>query len=411
MVPRGRRSRWLLPVILLVLAAAGYAGYRWIERPAPVSYLTAVVGRGTISRTVSATGTVNPVLTIIVGSYVSGVIQTLSCDFNTQVKVGQVCATIDPRPYQVVVDQDRAALATARAQLVKDQASLTYLKLNYDRLTWLMQRNSTAQDTVDNARSAYDQAQAQIVFDQATIQQRQADLQAAQVNLSYTNITSPVNGIVVARNVTQGQTVAASFETPTLFLIATDLTAMQIDASVSESDIGQIRLGQPVRFSVEAYPGREFSGQVTQIRQAPQTVQNVVTYDVVVAVQNRDHQLLPGMTATLGIVAAERTNVLRVPDQALRYVPSSAGPAAAHPRSSDSGTPSSAAATGSEAQGARQLWILSGAEAQPIRVQTGLDDDSYTEILGGPLAAGQRVIVGEAGSGRVEAARPMRFGF
>ena len=390
-----------MPIALGALAIAGYAAYRWLQRPTQVSYLSAVVGRGTIRRTVSATGTVNPVLTIIVGSYVSGVIQTLSCDFNTQVKAGQVCATIDPRPYQVVVDQDRAALATARAQLTKDQASQTYLKLNYDRLTWLMERNSTAQDTVDNARSAYEQAEAQIAFDQASIQQRQADLQAAQVNLSYTKITSPVDGTVVARNVTQGQTVAASFQTPTLFLIATDLTAMQIDASVSEADIGQIRLGQPVRFSVEAYPGREFAGQVTQIRQAPQTVQNVVTYDVVVGVQNRDRQLLPGMTATLGIVAAERSNVLRVPDQALRYVPSGGSPAA---------TPASAAAAGSEVQGARGLWVLSGAMAQPITVQTGLDDDSYTEILGGPLAAGQRVIVGEVGSARIDAARPMRFG-
>ncbi len=406
---RSHTRRWLAVIVVGLLGVSAFGIYRWLQRPAQVSYLTAVVGRGAITRTVSATGTVNPVLTIIVGSYVSGVIQKLSCDFNTQVKVGQVCATIDPRPYKVMVDQARAALGTARAQLSKDQASLAYLKLNHERLAWLLERNSTSRDAVDNAKSAYDQAQAQIAFDQATIQQRAADLQAAEVNLSYTKITSPVNGTVVARNVTQGQTVAASFQTPTLFLIATDLTAMQIDASVSESDIGQIRLGQPVAFGVEAYPARRFSGQVVQIRQAPQTVQNVVTYDVVVGVHNQDRQLLPGMTATLRIVTAAKTDVLRVPDQALRYVPSTMLNAAA--RSSAANTAARAGSGSVIAQGSpRRLWILRDGRPQPIYVQTGLDDESYTEVHSGQLAAGERVIVGEEGAAVASTNRPVRFG-
>lgn len=184
--------------------------------------------------------TVNPELTIIVGTYVSGVIQELYCDYNTAVKKGQVCAKIDPRPYQTVVDQNKANLAVAKAQLEKDKASVTYAKLGLDRANKLVQTKAVSQDTVDNAKSAYDQAKAQVEFDEATIQQRQAALDGAQVDLDYADIVSPVDGIVVSRNVTMGQTVAASFQTPTLFLIATDLTKMEVDTNVSESDIGGV---------------------------------------------------------------------------------------------------------------------------------------------------------------------------
>ena len=184
-------------------------------------YVTAPVTQGPIARAVIATDTVNPELTIIVGSYVSGVIQQLSCDYNTQVKAGQVCAEIDPRPYQTVVNQDKANLAVARAQIEKDKANLTYAKLNYDRNRYLAQRQSVSQDAADLAKSTYDQAAAQIGLDQATMAQRQAELDAVQVNLGYTDIVSPVDGTVMSRNVTQGQTVAASFQTPTLFLVDT----------------------------------------------------------------------------------------------------------------------------------------------------------------------------------------------
>jgi HlyD family secretion protein len=205
---------------------------------------------------VTATGTVNPELTIIVGSYVSGVIQQLYCDYNTQVKAGQVCAKIDPRPYQTIVDQDKANLAVAKAQLEKDKANLTYTKLNYERNRYLAERRAVSQDTADVAKNTYDQAQAQIGLDEATIAQRQAELEAAEVNLGYTNIISPVDGTVVSRNVTMGQTVAASFQTPTLFLIASDLTRMEVDTNVSESDIGGIREGSKASFTVDAFPSR-----------------------------------------------------------------------------------------------------------------------------------------------------------
>ena len=240
--PRSRKA-WLIGTLLslaVLAAASAPAG----GSPAPansVRYTTAAVTRGDVTRTVTATGTVNPVLTIIVGSYVSGVIQEIRCDYNTEVKKGQVCAKIDPRPYQTVVDQNKANLDQAKAQLVKDQANFDYVKLNYDRNARLAQTNAISKDTLDIARNALDQARAQIGVDQAIIEQRQAQLAAAQVNLGYTNIVSPVDGTVVSRNVTVGQTVAASFQTPTLFLIATDLTKMQVDTNVSESDIGGIK--------------------------------------------------------------------------------------------------------------------------------------------------------------------------
>ena len=277
------RGRWLVTATLFLAAAAAVAWWR-TQGATPVRYTTAPVTRGNVTRMVTATGTVNPELTIIVGSYVSGVIQQLYCDYNTRVKAGQVCAKIDPRPYQTVVDQDKANLAVAKAQLEKDKANLAYTKLKYERDSYLAERRAVSQDAADVAKNTYDQAQAQIGLDEATIAQRQAELEAAEVNLGYTNIISPVDGTVVSRNVTMGQTVAASFQTPTLFLIASDLTRMEVDTNVSESDIGGIKEGSKASFTVDAFPRRTFEGVVTQVRQSPQNVQNVVTFDVVVGV-------------------------------------------------------------------------------------------------------------------------------
>ena len=236
-------------------------------------------------------------------------------------KAGQLCAKIDPRPYQVVVDQDAANLANGQAQLKKDQASLVYAKVSYERDLGLLNHGIVSRDTVDNDKSVYDQAVAQVKVDESTIQQRQASLHAAQVNLDYTNIISPVDGTVVSRNITIGQTVAASFQTPTLFLIAQDLTKMQVDTNVSETDVGNAKVGQKSSFTVEAFPSRTFWGTVSQVREAPITVQNVVTYDVVVSVDNPDFALLPGMTANTRIITDERDDVVRVPLKALRFSP------------------------------------------------------------------------------------------
>jgi HlyD family secretion protein len=340
-----------------------------------VRYVTVPVAKGAVIRTVTATGTVNPELTIIVGAAVSGIIQELNCDYNTQVKKGQICAKIDPRPYQSVVDQNRANLAVAKAQLTKDKASLTYAQLALGRDANLLPSHAISQDAYDNAKSTNDQALAQIAFDEATIQQRQASLDAAQVNLDYADIVSPVDGTVVSRNVTMGQTVASSFQTPTLFLIATDLAKMEVDANVSESDIGGIKAGNNATFTVDAYPKRTFEGTVSQVRQSPQTVQNVVTYDIVISVDNSDLTLMPGMTAASRIVIDQRNDVIRVPNQALRYVPRGLA--------------------GAAQSGQAQIWVLRDGKPVSISVVTGLDDDNFTEIASGDVKPGDLAITAE----------------
>jgi HlyD family secretion protein len=367
--------------IVLVTVAAGAVGWWRLQPSKEVAYVSAQVSRGPVAPYVTATGSVNPVVTIQVGTYVSGVIQELHCDFNTRVKAGQLCARIDPRPYQVVVDQDTAALAAARAQLVKDQAGLTYAKLNYERQIKLVAESLASKDAVDLARSAFDQARAQVGLDEATVMQRQADLDAGRVNLGYTNITSPVDGTVVSRNITQGQTVAASFQTPTLFLIATDLTHMQVDASVSESDIGSMKPGNPASFTVEAFPRHIFRGSVVQVRQSPQTIQNVVTYDVVVEADNPDLLLKPGMTADVRIITAEAPDALRVPLEALRYSPQGM----AKPPQDGSAPP--------------RVWALRNGRPAAVDVDVGLSDDTYAQIKPGALSPGDSVVIGERSGG------------
>jgi len=389
----GGRRRWLALSLLLIVAAAVAAAWWIAGRTGVVHYTTAPVTLGTVARSVTATGTINPVLTIIVGTAVSGVIQELECDFNTKVTKGQICAKIDARPFQAVVDQDKANLAVAKAQLDKDKANVEYTKANSGRTALLARQSSIAQDAADLSMSAYHQGEAQVILDQATIEQWEAQLKGAQVNLDYTDIISPVDGTVVSRNVTMGQTVAASLQTPTLFLIATDLTKMEVDTNVSESDIGSVREGNPASFTVEAYPDHPFEGSVVQRRQAPQTLQNVVTFDVVVAVANPDLLLMPGMTATTKIVTAQRDNVIRVPDQALRYVPADA--AATAP-----------AQSAGAAKGQGQVWVLANGKPVHVAVTLGLDDDSFTEIVGGELKPDDQIILSEQQGGAGGSSRP-----
>jgi HlyD family secretion protein len=385
--PRRRLGRWLL----VGLVAAGLAAYlAWRARPVSTEYVTEPATRGAVVQSIATTGSVNPVVTVQVGSYVSGIIREIHCDYNTEVKAGQLCAKIDPRPYELTVDQNEANLASAKAQMDKDEATLAYAKTIYDGDLKLVKQNLVSQDTVDSDKSKYDQAKAQIEVDQAAIAQRQAALHAAQVNLGYTDIVSPVDGIVISRNVDVGQTVAASFQTPTLFLIAKDLTKMQVDTNVSETDVGQVEVGQKASFTVEAYPHKVFSGQVAQLRQAPITVQNVVTYDVVVSVDNPELRLLPGMTANARIVTAERDGVLRVPLQAIRFTPGGfrQGAAAQSPS-----TRPQAAGSG------ERVWVLRNGRPQAVPVTTGLRDNSYVEIVRGDLKTGDEVIVNETGEG------------
>jgi HlyD family secretion protein len=366
-------------------AVIGGAGVYWMaSRTVPRRYITTAATQGDVVTSITASGSVNPVVVVEVGSYVSGTIETLSCDYNTRVHKGQLCAKIDPKPYQIIVDQDQADLAVAKAQLVKDQANVVYTKVNHERLDLLLSQNSTSNDAADAALNAYNQSVALVGLDTAQIAQRAATLKAAQINLEYTNIVSPVDGTVVSRNVTAGQTVAASFQTPTLFLIATDLTKMQVDTNVSESDIAGAVEGANATFTVDAFPNRTFQGRVAQVRQAPVSVQNVITYDAVITVDNRDLQLKPGMTATARIVTAQSLNVLRVPAQALRFVPAAGA---------------KLAITKPARAGQRLIWVERNGKLNSVAVTVGLVDDAFAEIKAGDLQLGDQVATSAAVTG------------
>jgi HlyD family secretion protein len=344
------------------------------------------VTRGSIVQAVTATGTVNPVTTVQVGTYVSGPIIAIYVDFNSRVNAGALMAKIDPRPFAAQVALARAALANAEAQLLKDEANLAYQRLTYGRDAILVKQAVISQDQLDNEHSVFDQAVAQVGLDRASIQQQRANLNAAQLNLNYTNIRAPVDGTVVSRNVDVGQTVAASFQTPTLFLVAKDLTKMQVDSNVSESDVGGVRVGQPVDFTVGAYGAKVFQGAVVQVRKAPITVQNVVTYDVVANVSNPELLLMPGMTANVSIITARRDNVLCVPLRALSF----------SPHRQRQVTPGNQDFHQSDGHSTR-VWLDAGGKLRPLRIIRGLDDGTNVEVMEGDLEPGETVVIDTIG--------------
>ena len=362
------RSRWLVVALLVLAAAVGLAWWS-MHRTTPMQYVTVPAARGAITRTATATGTVNPVLTIIVGAYDSGVIQNLFCDYNTQVRAGQVCAKIDPRPYQAILDQ-------YTGQLLRDQAVLDEARIDLARYQKLAEQNSIARQQAEDQAYVVNQ-------DEGTVKLDQGLVEGAKLNLDYTDIISPVDGTVVSRSVTGGQTVASSFQTPTLFLIAKDLKQLEVDTNTSEADMGGVKEGDKATFTVDAFPQRVFQGSVTQRRQSPQTVQNVVTYDVVIGADNSDLALVPGMTASTTIIIDQRNDVLRVPNQTLRYVP---------------GGLSAAEARGAATPGGRppQVWALRNGEPVAVNVVPGLSDDNFTEIVSGDLHPGDQVITTES---------------
>jgi HlyD family secretion protein len=386
----------MIVVVAIFAVVAGYVYWSRAAHETNGGYVTELVERGAIASTVTATGTVNPVTTVQVGTYVSGPIQALDVDFNSPVKKGQRVAKIDPAPFQVKVERAEADLATAHAKVQKAQADLQLKQLTLNRNRELRGKNMIAQLDLDTAKTDYDQAQAQLALEEAGVRQAEALLQEARINLAYTDIRSPVDGVVVSRDVNVGQTVAASFQTPTLFLIAQDLTKMQVNANVSESDIGAVRAGQPAAFTVDAYPGEEFHGTVTQVRNAPITVQNVVTYDVVVAVDNPALQLKPGMTATVSITTAERAEVVRIPLRALRFNPE---------RAKSEATPR----VGAEAapRGTPAVWVVEpNGTLRRTEVHLGVRSDQHAEVLSDALRPGEQLAVALR---RTEAREPERL--
>jgi HlyD family secretion protein len=411
---RGRLFLGLCAVLVLGLACALWW---WLTRSPPLHYVTARVTRGAIQRSVSMTGALNPVVTAQVGSYVSGNIKSWSCDYNTPVKVGQSCAIIDPLPFQVIVDQDEADVRTARAQLAKDRAAVANAELIYQHDAKLIDQGIVSQETLDTDRSTRDQDRAQVELDFATIADKEAVLHAAKVNLAYTNIVSPVDGMVITRYIDVGQTVVSSLQSSTLFLIGKDMRRMQVDTNVSEADVGEVEPGEKATFTVQAYPERTFVGTVRQIREGPITVQNVVTYDVVVDVPNEDFKLLPGMTADAHIITAERLDVLRVPLPAIRFTPEGFAHQPGEAGARRAGAPNPAA-EGERAPGAERphgsgggsnaghaharagragpparLWVLRDGKLVPVTVHTGLDDGTLIEVAGEDLKEGDVVVV------------------
>jgi len=365
--------------IVVLILAAGLFFYLTSGNNGP-KFRTQAAARGDIRATVTATGTMNAVTTVLVGTQVSGTIKTLFVDFNSPVKKGQILAQIDPATFQAQVDQARANLLATQANVQKAEASVVDTRRTLERNKTLFARNLIAKSDVDTAETNSLSAEAQLSASKAAVAQTRAALDFAETNFRYTKIISPVDGTVISRNVDVGQTVAASFQTPTLFNIAQDLTRMQIDTSVDEADIGKIKVDQPVEFSVDAYPDITFKGKVSEVRNAPITVQNVVTYDVVVKVDNPDLKLKPGLTANVSIILDEKKGVLRVPNSTLRFRPA---------ETSKETTPQKGPAD----QKGSAVWVLADKKPKRVGVKTGISDGNYTEILSGDLKEGDAVIV------------------
>ena len=433
---RGIKRKWFLIAALIVTIALGT--WALLRGQNEMEYRSAPVVRGDIEATVTASGSPNAVVTVQVGSQVSGNISELHADFNTPVKKDQLVARIDPQIFQAQVNQDKASLEAAKAAVVNAKAGVARAradvatananwansqanvlmaqvavqdsKVKYDRRIPLRKEGvisqedfdtaqntynsavaeekaaeaaeQAAQETINSAKAGLEVAQTQLASAEAQVNQAQAALDQAQLNLGHTYIRAPVDGVVVSRNVDVGQTVAASMQAPTLFLIAQDLTKMQVDTNVSEADVGRVKLNQPATFTVDAYPGETFRGEVWQIRQAAINVQNVITYDVVISVSNKDLKLFPGMTANVKILVDKHENALKVPNAALRF------------RTTEAERPAVAQLTGTRrAAPAPTVWVLQkNGQLNSVRIQTGLTDEAFTEVTGGDLKGAEVVV-------------------
>lgn len=380
-----RRLPLIIAAVVLILAALIL---RRCRSGSDSTYQTAPVTRGPITQAVTATGTLNPVQNVQVGSQVSGNIQKLFADFNSVVKAGQVIAQIDPAVFRANVNQAEGELANARA-------ALDLARLNAARTQALVAKQNSAQSDLDQALATLHQTEANVKI-------KEGALEKAKVDLERCTITSPIDGMVISRNVDVGQTVAASLQAPVIFTIANDLTKMQIDANVAEADVGGVAVDQEVQFTVDAFPARTFRGKVVQVRNAPITVQNVVTYDTVIGVTNPDLKLKPGMTANVSIVAASRDDALKIPNGAFRFRPPDETPApvSSHETSGGGRPPGERKPGGNrgERRPERAVYLLTAGGSKPksVMIKTGISDGIATEVLDG-LKEGDRVVTGMTG--------------
>lgn len=365
------QKKYIIAVILLILIALGFI----FTRKGSVKYITKDISKDTITQYVEASGTIKPINTITVGTQVSGTVARIYVDYNSQVKAGQLLAELDPSLFQANVDQSTAKLSNAQASLAKAQAALAYKKNNYLRYQHLYQKNYVSKDDVELARSNYLAAEADLAAARAEVSASQASLNNNLTNLGYSKITSPVDGTVISRAVDVGQTVAASFNTPTLFEVAKDLTQMQIETSVSEADIGKIKVGQQVEYTLDGYQDKIFEGTVTQVRLASTTTNNVVSYTVIVSVDNKDGFAIPGMSANVSIITGQAKDVLCVDNKALKFTPDD----------------------NKQKYEKQGVWILTKTGPQRFDVELGLSDDNKTQIISDQLKEKDKVIVGSTG--------------
>jgi len=410
-----RAFRWLIALALIAgISAGAYAKFGWGSSNLP-NFRQLPVAKGDLMSVVNSTGTIQPVLSVQVGSFVSGPIETIDVEFNSRVKQGDTLAKIDPRTFKANVSRDEAALAHRKADQERVAALLEQAKNNEKRAEALRKKKATYISDAEIDQVIADRAslEAQLKLGQAAVQEAEAALSLSRANLEYTVIKSPVDGIIIDRKVDRGQTVAASFQTPVMFVIAPEMEQrMFVFASVDEADIGMIRRAkdenQPVTFTVDAYPDDLFEGQIYQVRLNPTTVQNVVTYSVVVEAPNHDLKLLPGLTATLSFQIEKHPNVLKVPNAALRFFPKPEqvnpkdrelleGVALARESSLESGAirrSASAKAEAAKNRNRRHVWKLDGELLSAVEVVTGISDSEFTELVSGELKDGEQLVTG-----------------
>ena len=421
-------KKLIIGIVVLVIAAGIVFGFTVLKRSNGngLQYEKTAVDRGTITALVDTTGTLNPVTIVDVGSQVSGKILKIYVDFNSQVKEGQLLAEIDQSPFLTKVQQNEANYQSSKASLEKSRVTLANAEKQYNRAKSLFDKELISFEEFESSEVQYFSAKADLQSNEARLEQAKAQLDASKVDLEYTIIKSPIDGVVINRNVNEGQTVAASFQAPVLFQIANDLTKMQVECSVDEADIGKVKEGQRVRFTVDAFPNDNFNGVVRQVRYSPEVIQNVVTYTTIVDVENPEMKLRPGMTATVSIVVGEAQNALRIPNSALRFQPppevmlalfeemkrerqaarsesaqAEGQPTKQRPQQAQPGfqSPSQMGAGGmrERMRDMGRVWIEDeSGKLKMVFVKTGVTDNIYTEITGGEIKEGTEVITGEA---------------
>ena len=397
-VRRPRLRRALIGAVALAgLAAGGWLAYGHLTEEAPVTFTTSEASRGDVVTAVTASGTLSPVIQVDVGSQVSGRLAEVLVDYNDHVEAGQVIARLDPEVFESAVSQAQARLGSAKAELTRARAVARNATAQHTRTVGLVEVGVVAAADVDTALADARSAESQVIAAKAKVTEAEAALEQARTSLAQATITSPIDGIVISRSVDPGQTVAASLSAPILFVIAGDLRDMEVHTSVAESDVGQLRPGMAVEFSVDAFPEKTFTGTVKQVRYEAQNVSNVISYDAVVSVRNEELLLRPGMTANATFVIAERAGVLTVPSKALRYQL----PRALRPRregGDDDKVPASTERGRRGGRGTRgdAVWVLRDGAPLRVRVETGLSDGTVTEITGGELAEGDLVITADS---------------